>query len=156
MCVNQKTLYVAHPMNPDVPLHDFLIFGFRPPSLYLSIKTSRHSESSLLLLCPPSSVSHYNSFMPPCHSSRGFQPLHPCSFQWGTVQKLHLAWSQARRPTYLKISRLNSASLLKSFQGLMAFVAGNNPHILSHILGVRWPVADPLSYLHLNLHLQFG
>ncbi len=33
----------------------------------------------------------------------------------------------------------------------MAFVAGNNPHILSHILGVRWPVVNPAFTLFISL-----
>lgn len=40
------TAYVVQPLSPDMPLLDFLIFSFLPSLSYLSIKTSRHCDSS--------------------------------------------------------------------------------------------------------------
>lgn len=40
------TAYMVQPLSPDMPLLDFLIFSFLPSLSYLSIKTSRHCDSS--------------------------------------------------------------------------------------------------------------
>lgn len=89
--IRMYTVYVAQPWKADMPLLDFLIFGFLPSLSYLSIKTSRHRDSS-----PPSPqpsllcITLHNSFMPPCHRSLAHSPSTP-AVSTGALHK-NCAW----------------------------------------------------------------